>query len=326
MSDSSYFTINDSLLNDLSNENPFICKINTLSSKPLKHVNHTHTMVVYGLDSYGILSHIVGAISLEGISIISAQSQFRHIKNKKYFHNEFTINAHSPHRESWTESIKHIIEFHGKNIHNANRIASIQYTIEKIAEDCSKKRKTPVPLPVIDINIQKTPPAIFSHNKHTYPPNTFYISVSGYDSQYLLYMLSLAFEIQNMSILSFHAHTHHSHIQDFFAVVPLSRKAFIQTPTLRLQILLSIQFAYSLKQVSDPSAALFHFEEILQTISKNKNDVLLLQLIQSNSIPSFAQILGESKHLWEDFIRVHSEEIIKTFSQSSTTKNHRAFL
>ena len=299
-------SINFSLLPQLSSQHPIHCFIENTDEK---ENNTLYIITVYGIDTYGILSHIVGAISLQGIEIISGHSQFTIHDGKNIFYNEFLVDTGKTSSDTWTETLKSLILTQGSLICNGHRTDALQTILEYIAEDYQKHPPSHEPIIDISINESKALPHI---------QNLLEVSVEGQDMRYLLYMLSLALEREKLMIHTFSVETHDSHIQDYFLVEPQSLEN-MDYAQLRLKLLLTVQFAYYLKLSANPYKALLRFQKIIgDTTITHGEDIKKIILQQTELTSFFAQMFGSSDFLWEDFIKINSQETIKAISSMHT--------
>ncbi len=290
--------------------NPIHCSI-----APYTHskTNNQYLITVYGIDIYGILSHIVGTMSLQQLDIRSASSESNVHKDTATFRNQFIVNAKNVYNDAWQENIQEFILEQGMLLYAQKRDEALKRILERIAADYEKSVSAVGHPPIIDIRI--------SPLKTAHGENTFEVHVEGRDSRYLLYMLTMAFEQQRLTIHSCSVKTHKSHVEDIFVVQAIDENNAIDESELRMKLVLTIQFAYYLRFAANPYKAMMRFQEIItNSISHSADDPRKFMVRHSEIASLFAQILGSGDYLWEDFIRANSEETIKTLTHVSDEK------
>ena len=208
----------------VSKKTPIHCFI-----KPCEQGNNAdpYIVIVYGIDIYGILSHIVGAMSLQQIEICSAISKNYMQDDTRMFYNEFIVDAHNAYTDSWQSDVVDFIHSQGVLLYANKRTQASSHILEHIAEDYAKNVTTLGHPPIIDMHIGDS-----SDN------GTFEIQIEGRDSRYLLYMLSMALEQQCLFVNSFSITTVQSHIRDTFIVQPYENTV-IEKLQLRVKLVLT---------------------------------------------------------------------------------------
>ncbi len=298
----------------LTHVNPIHCSINSYTEDT---ESSRYVINVCGIDIYGVLSHIVGTMSLQKLNILSASSESFSYQDTLVFDNKFIVESGNVYTDTWQKNIHKFILKQGMLIYAQKRSKALENILEHISTDYAKNAQAIAHPPIIDIHIK---PLITENEFHT-----FEITIEGKDSPYLLYMLTSAFEQQKLNILSFSIKTHKSHVEDIFILQAIEKNSQIDERELRMKLMLTVQLTYYIRFAANPYKAMIRFQEILAcSVFKNKHDDPCTLMIQNDEIPSFfAKILGSGDYLWEDFIRTNSEETIKTLADASHKKRKK---
>ena len=262
------------------------------------------SIVCYGFDIQKILSHIVGAISLHGISIKSAISYTWKQKDKQCFYNQFYCGQHINVRKS-TE-IKKLIETQGKLLCNYKREHAKRYIVEQIAEEVDRENEVSTLIPIIYIEIKDS--------YHKDEP-CLSIDIQGKDNPFLLYMICDAFALYNLSVLSFNIKTYQNNIHDTFFVQQKKTSKKIDLRKLHISLLLYIRFAYLIQSAPDTYQAIKRLQHIIQQVADDKSiNISSVLDAESQLTKKFVKILGSGDYVWEDFIKINAGELNKIFS------------
>jgi [glutamine synthetase] adenylyltransferase / [glutamine synthetase]-adenylyl-L-tyrosine phosphorylase len=140
------------------------------------------------------------------------------------------------------------------------------------------------------------------------------LTVTSEDTPFFLYTLSTALALHNVNIESVKIRTIGTKVIDDFELLdlrgrPLRDKRLLDQIT--FSILFTKQFTYFLWKAPDPYQALLRFENILQDLADNAQDMGREKYFSDPKIlQDLAKLLGASDFLWEDFIRTQYETIL----------------
>ncbi len=265
----------------------------------------TNCVVCYGFNTQGVLPHIVGAISLYGVSIKGAISYEWQQKGELCFYNQFYCDQHINIRRSI--EIKKLVETQGKLLFNHQKVYAKKYIVEQIAEEVDKNIDSTPLIPIVQIEIQ---PSFYKQE------SCISIDVEGKDHPFLLYMICDALALYNLSVLELHIQTYQDNIHDTFLVQQKhANTQTIDLKKLHVSILLYIRFAYLIQSAPDPYQAIQRLQHIIQQVVDDDSiDIHSLLDVESQLTKKFAQVLGSGDYVWKDFIKTNAGEITKIFS------------
>jgi len=140
------------------------------------------------------------------------------------------------------------------------------------------------------------------------------LTVTSEDTPFFLYTLSTALTLHNVTIESVEIRTIGTKVADDFELLdlkgrPVTDKRLLDQIT--FSIIFTKQFTYFLWKAPDPYRALLRFENILQDLADNAQDMSQDKYFSDPKIlKDLAKLLGASDFLWEDFIRTQYETIL----------------
>ena len=144
------------------------------------------------------------------------------------------------------------------------------------------------------------------------------LTVYSKDTPLFLYALSSALHLHGVSIESVDIRTTKGWVEDTFEITELSGHPVTDEKTLnqlRLSAAFTKQFTYFLDQAPDPYRALQRFELLIQDFRALSEAGQMNQLLSSpNVLQDLARLLGASDFLWEDFVRLHYEQLVPMLS------------
>ncbi len=134
------------------------------------------------------------------------------------------------------------------------------------------------------------------------------------DTPAFLYALSTSLSLHGLQIERTVARTSDNRAADEVDIVD-SRGQPLTDPDrlrqLRLSVLLTERFAYSLDVAPDPFTALRRFEELSEKVASLPHGAQWMSVLSNpRSMTDLAKVLGASDHLWEDFIRLDAVGIL----------------
>jgi len=154
----------------------------------------------------------------------------------------------------------------------------------------------------------------------TVPEKFTRMSVVGQDTPFFLYALSAALSLHDVSIEHVQIRTRGKQIEDQFEFVDIDGRPLKdqhRINQLRLSVAFTKQFTYFLDRSPDPHSALVRFERLIQDFLEFSERGQVQSLLSSpNVLQDLARLLGASDFLWEDFIRIHTEEILPLLETS----------
>ncbi len=150
------------------------------------------------------------------------------------------------------------------------------------------------------------------------PENRTRLTVYSKDTPFFLYAFSSALHLHDVSIESVDIRTKEGWVEDIFEITDAKGRPITDERTLhqlRLSAAFTKQFTYFLDRAPDPYRALQRFELLIQDFRALADAGQLGQLLSSpNVLQDLARLLGASDFLWEDFLRLHYEELVPMLS------------
>jgi glutamate-ammonia-ligase adenylyltransferase len=88
---------------------------------------------------------------------------------------------------------------------------------------------------------------------------------------------------------------------------------------LRVAVAMIKQFTRYLREAPDPAKAMRHFDQLIDKIGEAEfPDQFISFLIDHGGMDALAQLLGSSDFLWEEFLRVHSTELVTLLKETTS--------
>ncbi len=143
------------------------------------------------------------------------------------------------------------------------------------------------------------------------------------DTPFFLYALSTAFVLHDVSVERVEIHTHGQRIEDRFLLARPNGEALDREllDHLKLSALFTKQFTFFLDHAPDPYTALLRFETLLtDVLESHRRGNLKPLLLNDKVLADLARLLGASDYLWEDFLRLQSENLIPLLAGDSDTR------
>jgi [glutamine synthetase] adenylyltransferase / [glutamine synthetase]-adenylyl-L-tyrosine phosphorylase len=218
-------------------------------------------------------------------------------------------NSHLSDREWQAETVKRIREVF-RSLENVSREGGSkakQRVNEMVSEKLSASR--------IDSSSMLFPLTISIHNNN---PGCTLMQIISQDTPFFLYALSNALSGQKILIERVSIRTIENRIEDEFCIVNGKGKKITDPHLLnqvKLAVLLTKQFTYFLTSAPDPFSALSRFEALVKDILQLPKQGKWFDLLSDPKImQDLARLLGASDFLWEDFIRIHYENLLPIFA------------
>ncbi|MFY9256737.1 MAG: glutamine synthetase adenylyltransferase [Fuerstiella sp.] len=151
------------------------------------------------------------------------------------------------------------------------------------------------------------------------------LRISADDSFGFFFELANALSICGFRILRAQLGQTNGRIQDILHVAEsdggvVSSKERIEE--LRTAVVLIKQFTNWLPSNNDPHQALLRFRDLLHTLlRKSQWESNVANLKQPEVLRAVAQVLGISRHLWEDFLQVRSEKLLPLLTDPEQLQN-----
>ena len=146
------------------------------------------------------------------------------------------------------------------------------------------------------------------------PESRTRLTVYSRDTPLFLYAFSSALHLHDVSIEAVDIRTKEGWVEDIFEITDAKGRPITDERTLnqlRLSAAFTKQFTYFLDRAPDPYRALQRFELLIQDFRALADAGQLGQLLSSpNILQDLARLLGASDFLWEDFLRLHYEELV----------------
>ena len=143
------------------------------------------------------------------------------------------------------------------------------------------------------------------------------LRIVGQDTPAFLYSLSTALSLYGLSIQHVQIRGDGDRVEDEIHVVDADHQQIVDEAMLeriRLSVLLTKQFTYSLSESPDPVAALSRFARLTEDIMRKPERGQWFDLLRNpRTMDGLAKLLGTSDYLWEDFIRAQYESLLPVF-------------
>ena len=140
------------------------------------------------------------------------------------------------------------------------------------------------------------------------------LNITADESFGFLFELSNALSLCGFRILRADLGTHDGRIRDVLHITESDGSAInheSRVEELRTAVTLIKQFTHWLPSNSDPHQSLHRFRGLLQRILANENwRVDVASLSQPKVLRAVSRVLGVSRHLWEDFLRAHPDDLL----------------
>ncbi len=140
------------------------------------------------------------------------------------------------------------------------------------------------------------------------------LNITADESFGFLFELSNALSLCGFRILRADLGTHDGRIGDVLYLTESDGSAInheSRVEELRTAVTLIKQFTHWLPSNSDPHQSLHRFRGLLQRILANENwRVDVASLRQPKVLRAVSRVLGVSRHLWEDFLRAHPDDLL----------------
>ncbi|MCP4856698.1 MAG: glutamine synthetase adenylyltransferase [Fuerstiella sp.] len=146
------------------------------------------------------------------------------------------------------------------------------------------------------------------------------LEIAADESFGFLFELSNALSLCGFRILRADLGTHDGRIRDILHLTEsdgsvIDRKSRVEE--LRTAVTLIKQFTHWLPSNSDPHQSLYRFRDLLQRILTHENwRVEVASLRQPKVLRAVSRVLGVSRHLWEDFLRAHPDDLLPMLTDS----------
>ncbi|MEO2018814.1 MAG: glutamine synthetase adenylyltransferase [Fuerstiella sp.] len=140
------------------------------------------------------------------------------------------------------------------------------------------------------------------------------LEITADESFGFLFEVSNALSLCGFRILRADLGTHDGRIRDVLHLTEADGSVIDQesrVEELRTAVTLIKQFTHWLPSNSDPHQSLQRFRDLLQRILSHENwRVEVASLRQPKVLRAVSRVLGVSRHLWEDFLRAHPDDLL----------------
>ncbi len=137
--------------------------------------------------------------------------------------------------------------------------------------------------------------------------------VGGRDTPAFLYSLANALAIRRVYVHGVRIENQGDEVRDEFLIARAGGgriEGEDEQQTLRLAVVLIKQFTHFLPWAPDPARALHHFDQFLDRVLASGASSETLRLLRGpEGLTLLARLFGSSDFLWEDFLRVHFENL-----------------
>ncbi|HIK93456.1 MAG TPA: glutamine synthetase adenylyltransferase [Planctomycetes bacterium] len=146
------------------------------------------------------------------------------------------------------------------------------------------------------------------------------LEITADESFGFLFELSNALSLCGFRILRADLGTHDGRIRDVLHLTESDGSVIDQesrVEELRTAVTLIKQFTHWLPSNSDPHQSLHRFRDLLQRILTHENwRAKVASLRQPKVLRAVSRVLGVSRHLWEDFLRAHPDDLLPMLTDS----------
>jgi glutamate-ammonia-ligase adenylyltransferase len=287
-------------------------------------------LLVAGFDQLGDLSLIAGRLFADGYDIESgfvftgddlpsspASAGPGTSERRRKFINLFTVRRSDPHTpvvgwESYENSLRELLALAAEGQLSAaqGRLArQVELAVARVPRRTTR-------LAALEIAIENSP-----SERETR------LLIRGEDTPGFLYELCNALATSDVSIQRMRIETTGSQVTDTLYVTASDGRKITdprRLQELRAAIVLTKQFTHLLPGTANPAAALAHFRELLIDLFRQPGWLEELGSLQQPEVLSaLVKLFGESDFLWEDFLRLHHEELLPLLSSAADLDESR---
>jgi glutamate-ammonia-ligase adenylyltransferase len=156
------------------------------------------------------------------------------------------------------------------------------------------------------------------------------MEIRSVDTPGFLYALANALSLRNLYIKRVEIQSQGNVVRDRFTLRDRRGKKLSEQEqaSLRIAVALIKQFMRYLIQAPNPALALNHFDLLIDRVLQEKSHRRMISFLgREETLDLLARLLGASEFLWEDFLRMQTENllpILKTFRSGRSSKGREA--
>ncbi|HET6370769.1 MAG TPA: glutamine synthetase adenylyltransferase, partial [Nitrospiria bacterium] len=158
------------------------------------------------------------------------------------------------------------------------------------------------------------------------------MEIRSADAPGFLYALANALSLRNLYIKRVEIESRENVVRDRFTLRDRRGKKLSgqEQASLRIAVALIKQFMRYLIQAPNPALALNHFDLLIDRVLQEKSQQRMISFLgRGETLDLLARLLGASEFLWEDFLRMQTENllpVLKTFRSGRSSKKGREVL